>query len=288
LPELVDRLTAHVRTLAATPRLPGSPEHRQARAYIQQHLEQAGFRVAADRFSSADGECINLLTQPLPDDDQLPLLVVAAHYDTVPGSPGADDNASAVAALLELARWLQPHLQHDRPRRARVQLVAYDLEEYGLLGSWHHSQAIRQAGQPFLGMVSLEMLAYTDQRPGSQKLPAPVAHLYPDVANFIGVVGNETSADLLRLFVQALKGVEGLPVEFIAVPGDGRLLPETRRSDHASFWDAGLPALMITDTSFYRNPHYHQPTDTLETLDYPFLARVTQGVCVAVQALLGD
>jgi hypothetical protein len=135
-------------------------------------------------------------------------------------------------------------------------------------------------------MISLEMLAYTDHRPGSQQLPTALAHRYPDVANFIGVVGNESSITLLQAVVQAMKGVVGLPVEFIAVPGDGRILAETRRSDHASFWDQGCPALMITDTSFYRNPHYHEPTDTPGTLDYPFLAKVTQGVCAAVWQLL--
>jgi hypothetical protein len=113
-----------------------------------------------------------------------------------------------------------------------------------------------------------------------------VRGLYPDVGNFIGVVGNEASADLLRVVTAALKGVPGLPVEYLAVPGNGLALPETRLSDHSSFWDAGLPALMLTDTSFLRNPHYHRASDTPDTLDYEFLARVTQGVCAAALQLL--
>ena len=135
-------------------------------------------------------------------------------------------------------------------------------------------------------MISLEMLGYTDHRPGSQQLPPHLKGLYPDVGDFIGVVGNEASKPLLAAATAGLKRVAGLPVQTLAVPGDGTLLPVTRLSDHASFWDRGLPALMITDTSFFRNPHYHQPTDAPATLDYPFLARVTAGVCLAVWDLL--
>jgi hypothetical protein len=155
-----------------------------------------------------------------------------------------------------------------------------------LIGSFVHSGAIQKAGLALRGMVSLEMLGYTDLRPGSQQLPPHLRGLYPDVANFIGVVGTEASTGLLRVVVEALKGVAGLPVEFLAVPGEGRLVPETRLSDHSSFWDRGYPALMITDTSFFRNPHYHQASDTPETLDYPFLAKVTAGVCEAALRLV--
>ena len=135
-------------------------------------------------------------------------------------------------------------------------------------------------------MISLEMLGYTDNRPGSQQLPAHLRGLYPDVGNFIGVVGNQASATLLAAVAEALRTVPGLPVEHLAVPGTGTMVPETRLSDHSSFWDCGFPALMVTDTSFLRNPHYHKATDTAATLDYPFLARVTLGVCEAVRGLL--
>jgi hypothetical protein len=113
-----------------------------------------------------------------------------------------------------------------------------------------------------------------------------LAKLYPDVGNFIGVCGNEASRALVQAVAQGMKGVQGLPVESIAVPGKGEVLPEIRLSDHSSFWDRDYPALMITDTSFLRNPHYHQPSDTPETLDYPFLGKVTAGVCEAVRQIL--
>ena len=108
------------------------------------------------------------------------------------------------------------------------------------------------------------------------------------MGDFIGVVGNETARGLLETVTAGLKRIDGLPVESMAVPGDGTMLPVTRLSDHASFWDRGLPALMITDTSFFRNPHYHQATDAPATLDYSFLAKVTAGVCLGTWDLLSD
>jgi Zn-dependent M28 family amino/carboxypeptidase len=275
---LEERLRGHVEALAATPRPPGSPAHRQAQAYIRDHLSRAGFTVRDDAY----GPGVNLLTTPPPADSALPLVVVGAHYDSLPGTPGADDNASAVAALLELADRLGP-LPAGGPWTARLQLVAYDQEEYGLLGSMHHSATLEG---PLRGMMSLEMLGYTDRRPGGQRLPPQLAGLYPDVGDFIAVVGNVASQSLVVAVAQALQEVDGLPVESLAVPGDGSALPDTRRSDHASFWDRGLPALMVTDTSFLRNPHYHRDTDTPDTLDYPFLARVTSGLGIAIEALL--
>jgi Zn-dependent M28 family amino/carboxypeptidase len=279
------RLRAHVETLAGAPRPPGTPEHERARAYVEAHLRRAGFTVEAQR-DAKKPPVVNLLTAPLPDRAGLPLLVIGAHYDSTPTTPGADDNASAVAALLELAAWVRPRLEAATGPACRLQLAAYDLEEYGLVGSALHARRLRQDRVPLRGMVSLEMLGYTDRRPGGQGLPPHLAAHYPDVGDFIGVCGNEASRGLLEAVTRAMKSVEGLPVEFIAVPGNGEVLPEVRLSDHSSFWDAGYQALMITDTSFFRNPHYHQKTDTPDTLDYPFLAKVTAGVCRAVWDLL--
>ncbi len=282
LDALAERLRRHVETLAGTPRVPGTPEHRAAAAYIYHHLRQAGFSVHEARLR-ADITGTNVLTEPLPHCSDLPLVVIGAHYDTAPDTPGADDNASAVAALLELAGWIYPHLQSAGPFAGRLQLAAYDLEEYGFLGSEDHCRTLRQAGISLRGMISLEMLGYTA---ATQQLPEHLAGLYPAVGDFIGICGNEASRELLEAVTAAMKTVPGLPVEFIAVPGRGEALPEVRLSDHRSFWDRGYPALMITDTSFFRNPHYHQATDTPETLDYSFLAKVTAGVCAAAQHLI--
>ncbi len=281
---LEQRLRGHVAALASAPRPAGSDGHREAQVYIEGRLQAAGFAVRREPFrASGSLSGVNLLASPLPDQPDLPLLIVAAHYDSTPRTPGADDNASAVAALLELAGWVRPLLAADGRWRARLQLAAYDLEEEGLLGSYHHA---RRLTERVAGMLSLEMLGYTDHRPGSQRLPPHLAGLYPDVGDFIGVVGNQASKDLLEAVAGGLRQVPGLPVEALAVPGTGEGLLVSRLSDHASFWDAGLPALMVTDTSFFRNPHYHQPSDTPDSLDYPFLARVTAGVCLAVRDIL--
>src|SRR5262249_50290865 len=153
-----------------------------------------------------------------------------------------------VAALLELAASLGP-----RPDvsgwTARLQLAAYDQEENGLIGSGHHSG--RGTG-PVRAMLALGVLGFTDRRPGGQRLPPLLRGIYPDVGDFIGVVGNGASARVTEQVVEALRGVDGLRVESLIVPGDGSVVPDTRRSDHASFWDRGMPALMITDTSFFR------------------------------------
>jgi Zn-dependent M28 family amino/carboxypeptidase len=283
LEALEDRLRFHVEALASIPRPPGSAAHTLAQASIEAHFREAGFAVARQPFSANGTGGINLLTVPRPNRPELPLVIVAAHYDSTPDSPGADDNASAVAALMELADALGPLLDGPGPWHARIQLAAYDQEECGLLGSAAHAAVVKE---PLRGMISLEMLGYVDRNPGSQHLPAHLVGQYPDVANFIGVVGNDASQPLLGEVVAGFKLVPHLPVEALAVPGRGEELPESRMSDHASFWDRDLPALMVTDTSFLRNPHYHRPGDLPETLDYRFLARVTAGVQTAVYRLL--
>lgn len=284
LPQLEQRLRRHVEVLAQAPRVPGSRAHRDAADYIANHLQDAGFAVQEAGFFDAGPPGLNLFAHKLPEDRALPLFVIGAHYDTVPQSPGADDNASAVACLLELARWLGLRLTGQQPRR--LLLAAYDLEEYGMAGSLAHCRELRQSRTDLFGMISLEMLGFTDARPGSQRLPPQVAGLYPEVGDFIGVCGNEQSRTLVQQVEKGLRSVEGLPVQSLVVPGRGESLPPVRFSDHSSFWDHDYPALMITDTAFLRNPHYHQPSDLPATLDYAFLAKVTAGVCTAARSLL--
>ena len=151
----------------------------------------------------------------------------------------------------------------------------------------HAGQRPSQARDHIYGRESKIAEQPFDHRPGSQRLPPHLVGLYPDTATFIGVCANEASRDLLQAVVAGMKTVEGLPVEYIAVPGRGEMLYEVRLSDHSSFWDRDYPALMVTDTSFFRNPHYHQRTDTPDTLHYPFLAAVTAGVHEAVGRLIG-
>jgi aminopeptidase YwaD len=281
-PEL-DSLQRHVHTLAVAPRPRGSRPHEQARRYIQRELESYGLEVRPEPFRVVGADGTNLIVDLPPHRGEASeLLIVGAHYDSIPSSPGADDNASAVAALLEIARVLAATPESLSAGNRCVRLIFFDLEEEGMLGSTHHAQKLSDRQSDLAGMVSLEMLAYTDHAPGSQGLPPALAHLYPDAGDFIGLVGNERSGRLLENWTAALKQVPRLPVESLAVLGNGEVFPETRLSDHSPFWDLGYAALMVTDTSFFRNPHYHQPSDTPETLDFGFLVRVTEGIVRAI------
>ena len=165
LPELAaleDRLRLHVEAIASIPRPPGSAAHTLAQASIEAHFCAAGFTVARQTFRSNGTGGVNVMTVPRPDQPDLPLVIVAAHYDSTPDSPGADDNASAVAALLELADALGPGWTARGQWHARVQLIAYDQEEAGLLGGAAHAASIKE---PIRGMISLEMLGYADRIP---------------------------------------------------------------------------------------------------------------------------
>jgi len=280
-------LLEHLTELTRQPRTPKSASHERARRYIRSHLTRSGFDVNECRFDGPDFDGFNILTSPIPERDNLPLLIVGAHYDSVSNSPGADDNASGIAALLALAAELGSWANADT-WSCRVQLAAYDLEEYGILGSWVHAQELKRSSNQLRGMIALEMLGYADHRAGSQTLPPHLAGIYPDVGNFIGLCGNEASRDFVQVIESGMRSITGLPVESLLVPGTGEAIADVRLSDHSSFWDVGYPALMITDTSFYRNPHYHQPADTVDTLDLEFLAKVTRGLCAAVARIVLD
>ncbi len=247
-----------------------------AAAYIGRSFRGDGLRVREDLFQ-VDGQTFrNVMgTHPgvkTPEEQVL----VAAHYDTKAGTPGADDNASAVAAMLEAARSLAGQ-RHERTLR----FVAFTLEEYGYGGSRRFVREAKRTGQSILGVLDLEMVGFTAP---TQRLPPGIRAR--STGDFIGVVGNRKSRRLVETFVKASReAVPELPVETMIVAWNGRLLPIVRLSDHAPFWDAGYPAVMVTDTAFLRNPHYHQASDTLDTLDLPFLARVTRAIAATAARL---
>jgi Zn-dependent M28 family amino/carboxypeptidase len=194
-------------------------------------------------------------------------VLVGAHYDTVPGSPGADDNASGVAVLLELAR-LVP---------SGVRFVAFANEEapYFLgpeMGSFVYA---RERAAKLRAMFSLEMLGYYSDAPGSQAYPAPLGMFYPDRADFIAFVGDLGARALLRKAIGIFREKARFPSEGLAAPS---FIPGVAWSDHWSFRKHGFPAIMITDTAFYRYPHYHRASDTPDKLDYERMARVTLGL----------
>lgn len=207
---------------------------------------------------------------------QRPRLLIGAHYDSVPGSPGADDNASACAAALGAAQALR-----QAAPELPVAFAFFNCEEDGLLGSREFVRLLPELALPLRGVHVLEMVGYRDARSGAQSLP-PLPIAAPDTGDFVALIANHRSAALLAEAIAAA-GWSALPALGLQLhDGMEHLLPLFKRSDHASFWAAGLPALMWTDTAEFRNPHYHQASDTPETLDYAFLREVTQLLVGAV------
>ncbi len=244
----------------------------EVESFIEAELESYGARVESDCFAYKGKTYRNIIGR-LGNPQSDSLIILGAHLDAVSGAPGADDNASGVAVLLESARLLaQAHLH------SQLLVCAFNLEELNMIGSTSFAAKLKTAGARVGAMIALEMVGYTDSRPGSQSYPAGLGWLYPKRADFIGVIGNWRSISLLRSFAGKMREVPGLAVETLAVPGNGDLIAAVRLSDHSPFWDLGYPALMITDTAFYRNPHYHSASDTLDTLDIDFMAKVCRGV----------
>lgn len=249
--------------------------------YIRQQFGQLG-SVEIHTFSVRGKICQNLILN-LPSQtgsqNELPPILIGAHYDAVPGTPGADDNATGMAVLLELARMFAA-----QPIKYPLRLVAFDMEEYGLLGSADYAAQLKQEQQPLRLMISLEMLGYCDSTPGSQNYPSPLERFYPNRGDFIALIGNwRTIRDLISIS-RSIRKV-GVPSQWLPVPNKGKIVPQTRQSDHAPFWDAGYPAIMVTDTAFMRNPNYHKLSDTIATLDLDFLTGVCQGLESGIRRL---
>ncbi|MEG5058106.1 M20/M25/M40 family metallo-hydrolase [Microcoleus sp. A2-C5] len=279
--ELKERLHSHLIQIVRdrNPYL-ASAGHFYVQQYLREQLGQWG-TVEIDNFAVRGRIHHNFILDLPPSEKRtkqglLPI-IIGAHYDTVPGTAGADDNATGVAVLLELARAIA--LQ---PLKYPVQLVAFDMEEAGCWGSKHYAAKYKQQKQSIRLMISLEMLGYCDRTPNSQSYPAGLKYFYPNIGNFIALIGNlRTVRDMITLSGNIRKS--GQPCEWLPVPNRGLIVPDTRRSDHAPFWDNGYPAIMVTDTANMRNPHYHQASDKIETLDLDFLAGVCRGLVEAIK-----
>ncbi len=238
-------------------------------------VERHAFRFRGRRYHNVAG------TLRAPDVDR-PHVLIGAHFDTVSGTPGADDNASGVAAMLETARLLA-EIELD----AVVEFLGFNLEEpQGLtyrVGSRAYAADARRRGVRYGGAFVLEMVGYTDSAKGSQSVPVLLFwKRVPKTGTFLTATGHRRSARLLRRFVDAARtAVPDLQVVTFRTPFKGWLVPDTRLSDNASFWDAGYPALMLTDTAYLRNPNYHRFTDGIGTLDFGFMAKVTDAVAAA-------
>ena len=238
--------------------------HFLVREYIRESLMQWG-EVKVHEFEFNGKTHQNLILDLNSDSGaDSPPILIGAHYDAVPGTPGADDNATGVAVLLEMADIFASH-----PLRYPVRLVAFDLEEYGLLGSTAYAKHLKAQNQKLRLMLSLEMLGYCNHAKGSQTYPDLIKPFYSDRANFIALVGNLSAIrDMNRLRGQMTQ--HGTPIEVLPDPSAGKLIPITGFSDHRPFWEQKYRAIMVTDTAMLRNPHYHQASDTIESLDLDF------------------
>ncbi len=279
---LAARLRAHVSALAARigERNVYRPEALHAAAdYIRGQWQAQGHPVAAQAYTAAGVACENL--EVVRSGPSREIVLVGAHYDTVAGSPGADDNASGVAGLLELSRLLA-----DAAPRRSLRFVAFVNEEppfffWKQMGSMVYARAARARGDDIRLMLSLEMLGCYSDATGSQAYPPLLRFFYPGCGNFIAFVSNLASRRALDRFTRAFRAASDFPAERLAAPS---LIPGVAWSDQLSFWRQGYPALMVTDTAFYRNAHYHRASDTPEKLDYGRMARVVEGLAQAILA----
>jgi Zn-dependent M28 family amino/carboxypeptidase len=282
---LGEGLRRHVKALAVDigPRTPFSGDSlKRAAVYIQSAFQEMGLSVIEQPYQYYGHRVVNLLATAEPTTKPSAYYVVGAHYDTVPTTPGADDNASAVAVMLELARRL-PDAQLNVP----VLFVAFTLEEPPAFYTGHQGSRVfvrncQTNGDRVLGALILEMVGYTSPRqhyPFVSRWPG-----YPPQGNFIGIIGNWRSRRFGRAVMKGFRKNAQLPVESLLLPLNGWMLPAARLSDHASFWDVGWPALMVTDTAFFRNPHYHLPSDSIDTLDFVFMAQLVKSLeCALVE-----
>ncbi|MBI2393772.1 MAG: M28 family peptidase [Deltaproteobacteria bacterium] len=281
------RLEAHVRALAIDlhPRTHAAPAKLDAVAdWIRRALSPHG--PVEDQPFVVEGRTyrnVILRLGPGPENGTDERVIVGAHYDAALSLPGADDDASGVAGLIELAPLLA-----KAPLGVRVDLVAWTLEEPPYfatphMGSARHARALREAGVKVRAALSLEMIGAFSDAPGSQRFPAPgMSALYGDRGDFIAIVGRPSDRALLARVKAAMMGATDLPVRSLAAPA---IVQGVDWSDHRSYWAEGWTAVMITDTSFLRNARYHTAADTPDTLDYRRMAKVVEGTFAAVVAL---
>jgi Zn-dependent M28 family amino/carboxypeptidase len=277
--EIRSELQKHLQHLSVTlgERSIYRPAHlKAAEDYVFQQFEAMGYAPRRQPFICMREQVANVIAG---DPDHRGYYILGAHFDTVAGSPGADDNASGVAVLLETAR-LVKDLTPARPWA----FIGFTVEEPPVfhtpyMGSNVYARQAKKDGHRILGMLCLESVGYYTQEPNSQTIPLPLKFMgYSTTGNFIGVVSDRRSKPLMQDLEKAFKTGCRLPIATLAVPLGGYLLPEVRLSDHANFWDQGYPAVMLTDTAFMRNPNYHTMRDRIQTLDVDAMAELTLGL----------
>jgi len=273
--DLARRLRRHVVAVASVPHNIRHFDNLEKSArYIEAAMTGEGYRVVPQSYDVTEWTVRNLEAAIEPTEKATQTIVLGAHYDSAGDAPGANDNGSGVAALLELAR----ALKDLRPRHTRLLFAFFVNEEppYFMtddMGSWRYAEMLAARKEPVSAMISLETIGYFTDAPGAQRYPQPFGAVFPDKGNFIALVGMPGSRPLVARVIESFRRQTDFPTIGGVAPGF-----VTNWSDHGSFAELGFQAMMITDTALFRYPHYHKPTDTPDKLDYEKLARITQGV----------
>ena len=283
---LVNSIKKHINRLAVDigPRpVTNELSIKKTENYITNYFKNIGLQVQLQQYKYGNYDITNIITGSQKNLLSSKYYVIGAHYDSVPETYGADDNASGIAVLLELARYTM-----QEKISLPVRFVAFTAEEPPTFSTHYQGSKVfvksaLENKDEILGAIILEMVGYTSNE---QAYPLVLKWMgYPSKGNFIGIVGNRKSKKFGQSIFQSFKKNDQLPVETLFVPFNGRILPDTRLSDHSPFWDAGLFAVMITDTAFFRNPNYHTPKDTFDTLDYFFMAELVKSLLITLKKL---
>jgi Zn-dependent M28 family amino/carboxypeptidase len=287
------RLQDHVKMLTVTigERSIFLPENlEKTRTYIEKFYQNIGVTVHCEPYVYRNFKVSNVVAKISFCENPTKYYLVGAHYDSVAGTVGADDNASAIAVQLETARHLRMLKDHLELNLA-VKFVSFPLEEPPTFGTRHMGSSVYahnawKSKEQIDGMICLEMVGYTCHGEGCQDYPFPLMFFdYPKQGDFIGIVGNFKSRKFTNDLFEAFNRNPDLPVVKLTVPAGGFILPSVRLSDHSSFWHRGYKAVMVTDTAFYRNPHYHRTSDTMEKLDYDFMAELVESLLLYFRSL---
>ena len=260
------------------------PENYAAAAlFLEKSLGEMGLEVERQEYRAGGQTCVNLAATVAGGDRADQIVVVGAHYDSLSGTPGANDNGTGVVATLALARMFAG----QKPART-LRLVFFANEESpyfqtSQMGSLVYAKACRAKDENIVAMLSLETIGYYSDEKNSQQYPAPLRAAYPSTGNFIAFVGNTESKELVTRSIGVFRKQAKFPSEGGAVPGN---IDGIGWSDHWAFWQVNYPAIMVTDTAPFRYPHYHQPSDTIDKIDYNSMARVVSGLEAVVADLL--
>lgn len=258
---------------------------KETEEYIVKTLEDLDLEFSKQEFSFMNKIFCNIIVSISGSGQTDDSFIIGAHYDTVSGTPGADDNGSGVAVLLELCR----NFNNCKPKK-NLKLIFFVLEEppafrTNYMGSFVYAKQARLDNERIIGMISLEMVGFYSEKKGAQSFPFPFMNLlFSNVPNFIAIVGNIKSRGLVKRIKNSIKKGSPIAVESLSTFS---FLPGINWSDHASFWKMGYTAVMITDTSFYRNPNYHRGSDTIETLDFIKMEELLKGLIQVVVDIVG-